>query len=316
MEKNFERNVTVVICTHNRMSLLKQALDALRASTPPQDMMVDILVIANACNDETLRALHDLEEKWSAHWLSLRVVEEPRAGKSHALNAALERRLNRYVCFIDDDQVVASDYFQALSTVIRRNLNFALYCGWMLPAWDGSEPSWVHRQDRYRIPVRPFPEYDLGSREIEITGDMRMPSGGNIIIRRDVIERTGLFSTELGPTGHNLMGGEDHDYIRRALAHGYRLLYIPALRQRHLLEPDRMTTAYMMRKSFLRSYSSVITQDSTGGLRTLPSMLRKVFLHGVRALLSRHRDQRFYWLMRLAATAGELRGQFHTGVQR
>lgn len=308
-------DVKVIICTHDRVVLLRQTLDALQHAEPSQDARFEILVVANACSPATLNDLKEIQRDWACSQVPLRLVEVPEAGKSHALNAALSRLDARYACFIDDDQVVEPDFFRALIDAVSRRPDHAMFCGWMLPAWDGTEPSWVHRRDEYMIPVRPFPEYDMGSQEIDITPKMKLPSGGNIVMRRDVIASTGLFSVSLGPTGHNLMGGEDHDYIRRALAHGYRLLYVPSLRQKHLLESERMTRMYMMRKCFLRSYSSVLLNGTTGGLRTLPSMLRKGFSHGVRALFSRHRDQRFYWLMRLAATAGELRGQFHTGVR-
>lgn len=308
-------DIKVIICTHDRMPLLRQTLDALQRAEPPQNTHVEILVVANACSQVTLTELTEAQGCWSSAQVSLHLIEVPKAGKSHALNEALSRLDARYACFIDDDQIVEPDFFCALVDAISRRPDHAMFCGWMLPAWDGSEPSWVHRRDEYMIPIRPFPEYDMGNVERDITPEMKLPSGGNIVMRHDVIASTGLFSVVLGPTGHNLLGGEDHDYIRRALSQGYRLLYVPTLKQRHLLEHERMTTRYMMRKCFLRSYSSVIVHDDADGFRALPSMLRKGFFHGVRAMLSRHRDQRFYWLMRLAATAGELRGQFHIGVR-
>ena len=82
------------------------------------------------------------------------------------------------------------------------------------------------------------------------------------------------------------------------------------MRQRHLLEPERMTTRYMMRKCFLRSYSSILIHGGAEGVRMLPSLLRKGFTYTLHAAFSRNRDRRFYWLMRLAATAGEMRAQF------
>ena len=308
-------DIKVIICTHDRMPLLRQTLDALQRTEPPQNTRVEILVVANAWSQATLTELTDVQRGWTSSQLPLHLVEVPKAGKSHALNEALSHLDASHACFIDDDQIVEPDFFCSLVDAISRRPDHAMLCGWMLPAWDGSEPSWVHRQDEYMIPVRPFPEYDMGNAERDVTREMKLPSGGNIVMRHDVIASTGLFSVTLGPTGHNLLGGEDHDYIRRALDQGYRLLYVPSVRQRHLLEPERMTTRYMMRKCFLRSYSSVIIHTEVCGFRALPSMLRKGFSHGVRALLSRHRDQRFYWLMRLAATAGELRGQFRTGAR-
>jgi len=303
-------DISIVVCTHNRAKLLSHTLEALRAADLPENFQAEVLVVANACKDETISLLASLSGQWRQSGLGLRWLEEPKPGKSNALNLAIQEAKADVLCFIDDDQVVARDYLLALADLLARQPEFGMYCGWMLPAWDGSEPAWIHVRGEFMIPIRPFPEYDLGDTEKEIVAGMKSPSGGNIVVRREVFEHVGGFSTELGPIGHNLMGGEDLEFIRRAKAAGTRLLYSPRMRQFHLLEYERMKTLYMMRKSYLRSFSSVTMRRQDGGANIALSLLRKLASHLLRVCTSLDSSRRFYWLMRFAAAMGELRGQF------
>ncbi len=179
-------DLSIIVCTHNRAQLLLQTLESLRAVAWETGLEAEILVVANACSDRTTEMLASLAVQWPAEALALRWLEEPRAGKSFALNAAIQATHSSMLCFIDDDQIVTRDYLLALADVMTREPCFGIYCGWMHPAWDGSEPPWVHVRGEYMIPVRPFPEYDLGEREMEVVAGMKNPSGGNIAVRREV----------------------------------------------------------------------------------------------------------------------------------
>ena len=53
------------------------------------------------------------------------------------------------------------------------------------------------------------------------------PGGGNLVVRHHVFTIAGQFSTELGPHGHDLGGGEDSEYVLRAMIRGVRCQYTP-----------------------------------------------------------------------------------------
>jgi GT2 family glycosyltransferase len=306
----FELDITVVICTHNRSGLLGKMLDVLSRADFSGDYSIEILVIANACQDSTHQVLEHFTETFQAVQRPLlRWLTEPVPGKSMALNLAIRESRGKALCFIDDDQYVAENFFLELSNLLVSHPEYEIFCGHMVPDWDGSEPSWVHETGRYRIGIRPFPEYDHGSATIEIKPDEKLPSGGNITVRRSVFARTGGFSVDLGPQGHNLIGGEDIEFVRRALQSGARILYVPEIRQRHAVEEERLATLYMMRKSYLRSLSNVMMNPALPrGVR--PYMLWKVAQYALLAVGSLRSTRRFYYLIRLAAAFGELRGGF------
>jgi len=298
--------LAVVICTHNRAQSLIATLNSLYTCGYTGAETIDILVVANHCSDSTLTALAAFRTHHDQTLLRLRWIEEPIAGKSHALNAAIADTANDYLCFIDDDQVVETGFLQHLLIGLDTYPDQAIFCGRIWPAWDGSEPSWVHAREPYAIPIRPFPEYDLGTDSLIIAPDMRFPSGGNITIHRRVFVQVGGFSVELGPTGHNLAGGEDHDFIGRAIAQDHSIRYLPNVRQLHAIDSQRTGTLYTLRKSFYRSRSHFLihVKDS----RPKPYMARKILGHFSKAVFTLNPDRRFFYLTRCAASSGELAG--------
>lgn len=306
VRKRAAMDLSIIICTHNRAPLLRQTLNTLALARRPCGVRAEILVIANACHDDTHTLLSSVSKDAAWQDLPLRWIEEPEPGKSHALNRAIAETDAAALCFIDDDQFVDPDFIATLTAALDAHPEYGIFCGQIRPAWDGREPAWVHATGPYYIPIRPFPEYDLGDRPLEIGVSHKLPSGGNITVRRQVFGEVGHFSTELGPQGHNLMGGEDHEFIQRCLEHGIRILYVPGLRQLHAVEPERMRTGYMLRKSYLRSLSAWrMSSHSSDGLR--PYLLIKPVQYGLKALFTFNGNRRFHYLIRMAAALGELR---------
>lgn len=300
--------LAVVICTYNRSTSLIETLSSLYACGYTGEECVDIVVVANNCNDDTLARLEDFRASHPRNNLCLSWIEEPKAGKSYALNAAIAHVANEVLCFIDDDQTVEAGYLRNLLDGMDAYPDEAIYCGRIWPAWDGSEPSWVHAQGDYSIPIRPFPEFDLGSESIVIAPRDRYPSGGNIVVRRRVFVATGMFSVDLGPTGHNLAGGEDHDFLVRAVNKGFAIRYLPTVRQLHAIDAERMSTSYTLRKSFLRTRAHFLVRQD--GTRPHPYMFRKIVEHLGSAVFTLQADRRFFYLVRFAASLGELTGAF------
>ncbi|MEQ6341746.1 MAG: sulfatase-like hydrolase/transferase [Gammaproteobacteria bacterium] len=301
-------NLAVVICTYNRSHSLIETLASLYADGYAGPAPIDIVVVANNCSDDTLAQLSQFRSAHSQAYLRLSWLEEPKAGKSYALNTAIAHTHHDVLCFIDDDQVVEPGFFAHLVDGIERYPQDDIFCGRIWPAWDGSEPSWVHAKEPYAIPIRPFPEFDLGTKSIRLNAGDRSPSGGNITVRRRVFDVVGAFSIDLGPIGHNLAGGEDHDFLKRAALHGYTTRYLSHVRQLHAIDAERMSTPYILRKSYSRSRSNFLVHSQ----ETLPRlyMFRKVLSYLGSAVFSRDHNRRFFYLVRLAASTGELSGAF------
>lgn len=292
-------SLTILICTHNRRALLAKALASLDAARRPAGWSVRIMVMANACSDDTLDWLETRQ-----HGLPLLADHEPTPGKSHALNRALSRIDSDCVTFVDDDHRVDAGYIEAVCAAFEGHPEAALLCGRILPDWDGSEPDWARDTGPYRVYPLPVPRFDLGDEAIEVPTGKAIPGGGNLAVRSAWLARIGSFSTELGPQGHNLGGAEDIEWVKRGLALGARLIYAPDMVQYHFVDGARLRTGYVVRKAFIRS-SSVAQVD---GVRPAAYMLRKALGYFGAVATSLSADRRRHYLVRLAASLGELHG--------
>lgn len=303
--------LTILICTHNRADLLDRVLASLNAADRP-GMPVKILVAANACTDETVARMNAYTARQREHdGLPLTLIEVPAPGKSHALNAAIPLLDTPLVAFVDDDHRVDSHYLTAIEQAATTWPEAGLYCGRILPDWDGSEPKWVHDEGPYRIYPLPVPRYDQGDQPKRITPEEGpIPGGGNLVVRLRVFEQTGLFSTELGPHGHDLGGGEDSEYVLRAMQRGERCQYVPDLIQHHYVDTDRLKLGYLLKKSYQRTRS---TARIYGAGRVPAYMWRKVAEYGLQSVFSLSWPKtRFFWI-RTAAALGEVQGRHESG---
>ena len=300
--------LTVVVCTHNRASLLERTLASLNQAKRPSECDVELLVIANACTDSTadfLRSYCDRTNK--EYWIPLRWVEEPTSGKSYALNRAVPLVEDGILAFVDDDHRVDGSYLVNIVEASRTYPHANLICGRILPDWDGREPQWVHDTGPYRIYPLPVPRYDAGDQSRDITVEGPAPGGGNLCVRREVFERVGRFSTDLGPHGHDLGGGEDIDFVQRCLAAGEQIQYVPGIRQYHYVDPERLRFGYLLRKSFQRSRSGIRSQSWQSASVPL-YMWRKIATYFMLGAVSLSWPRTRFYLVRLAAALGELRG--------
>jgi len=298
--------IEVLICTHNRAALLERTLEFIGHAACPSGAAIEVLVAANACRDGTRELLEAYAGGRRPLRYPVRFIEEPTAGKSHALNTAIPQLRGDVIAMVDDDHRVDRDYFVSIAEAVDRFPEATMYCGRILPDWTGFEPAWVHDLSAYAIYPLPIPHYDLGDAPLKIGEEGRLPGGGNLVLKREVFARVGPFSTELGPQGHNLAGGEDTDFVQRALAAGERITYWSPILQYHVVEHERLTLKYLLEKSFQRSFSA--TRIMASSQRGVPRYLwRKLANYSFRAFASLYWPEKRFYMVRVAAALGEVR---------
>ena len=229
------------------------------------------------------------------------------------MNRAIPELRSDLVALVDDDHRVDEDYLTGICAAAGSYPDATLFCGRILPDWDGSEPAWVHDTGPYRVYPLPVPRQDHGDSPHLIGHEGPIPGGGNLFLRRQVFDRIGGFSTALGPQGHNLGGGEDTDFVLRALNAGEQLLYIPDVKQYHYVDPARLRLGYLLKKSFQRSRAGVQTGQKHGRIPLY--MWRKLAEYIFHALYSVQWAKTRFFLVRIAAVLGEMRGSTGLAAQ-
>ncbi len=126
------------------------------------------------------------------------------------------------------------------------------------------------------------------------------------MVRRAVFELNGEFSTELGPQGHDLGGGEDSEWVLRAMERGVQCQYTPGMVQYHYVDTERLRLGYLLKKSYQRTRATSRIQ----GNGSVPLyMWRKLAEYGFHTLFSLSWTRRRFFLIRFAAGLGEIQGR-------
>ena len=229
-------SVSIVIPTHNRAELLARALDSLAQVEVPPGLGVEVVVVANACVDDTGRVV---AAKAGALGFPARCVEEGRANANVARNRGIREARGGILALVDDDVQVERGWLRGLLEVYE-GYPADLVGGRVELLWEAVErPAWFAPRHEKLLARK-----DHGAAVVELhrRGDV---VGANMSFRREVFDALGGFRPGLDRSGSNLLGGGDIEFTQRALQRGFRVFYAPRAVVWHWVSPDRITGRYL-----------------------------------------------------------------------
>ena len=224
-------DITVVVCTHNRAESLRQALASLYALETGGCFTYDVLVIDNASPDHTAEVIASAAKASQA---PLRGVHEPNKGIVAARNRGVLEAAGKWIAFFDDDQLADNRWLLELHSTAEkqqvRSVGGAVHL---------QLPKGCDRQ------LAPLVRTLLGeSRWSETTTPYTRstsPGAGNWLMERSLAVEVGMF--QAANQGRN----EDSDLYRRICLAGETSWFVPAAIVHHIITPDRLEDAYLLR---------------------------------------------------------------------
>ena len=231
-------DISVVIPTFNRSTLLRQALQSLLGQDT-YGSRVEIIVVDNNSIDDT----RDVVESLAGSDVRIVYLKEERQGNSFAKNTGIQRASAPIVAFTDDDVRVGNDWIRTIVGTFAANPETSFIGGKVLPAWESDEPSWLTREG-----WAPLGAVDYGPEPFEISGpDPRSLLAGNLAVRRVVFDRVGMFAPSLQRVKGSIGSLEDHELVTRLCRAGERGMYVPTLTAETRVERERLTKRYHRR---------------------------------------------------------------------
>jgi glycosyltransferase involved in cell wall biosynthesis len=226
---------SVVVATRNRVAVLGKMLEAFAGLESPHGEW-ELLVVDNGSVDGTQAML--------AQWVAgaripLRRLEEPRRGKSRALNVGIRSSRGETLAFTDDDAVVDRHWLHNLTRAVREHADCIGFGGRSIAVGFDGRPPRGHG----------IVNYDLGDHAFELPPFRDSPPGVNFFFRRRAFERYGLFREDLGP-GTDVQRAEDTDFVRRLWLGGERMWYAADVVVRHPVDMGRLRKAHSLRWMF------------------------------------------------------------------
>jgi len=254
--------VSVVLCTYNRVELLKGAVRTL-CSQSGFCVPFEVIIVDNNSSDGTKKYSLDCSEKFD----NVRYVFEQQQGLSHARNRGITEARGEYIAFIDDDCEVPDDYIVRLEEVLLK-VKPAVLGGPGYALYKSPKPDWYKNE---------YAQYDLAEHARPLNED-EVAFGFNMIFRRTCLELVGGFDPGLGMAGDNIGYGEDiapQQLIRKKLPEEV-FYYDPRVRVYHLVRPEKMTLRWIMQSKYQHGVTShkIYCSGDTGSPRRI-TMWRK-----------------------------------------
>jgi glycosyltransferase involved in cell wall biosynthesis len=260
--------LSIVICTLNRASLLRMAVESVLAQEYSPDCY-ELIVVDNGSTDDT----REVVDRLSAGRMNVHYFFEEKQGLSNARNLGWKEARGEYVGFLDDDAKVppkwlwlANEICQIISPAGFGGPCYAFYLS-SKPAWYKNEyGSWVQgTQARY-----------IGEKEYLV--------GGNMFIRRTLLESMGGFDPSFGMKG-NLIGYGEETALIEKIRHQQEdncLYYDPRLCIEHLVRSEKMKWGWIIRQRIAdgRDYYNLFPgrKVSVSAFRLIYRIIKNVLL--------------------------------------
>lgn len=273
--------LTVAISTRNRRPELQETIRRLAAQAV--SFPWELLVVANACTDDTEPAVRELAARFPVH---LRCESERRPGLSHGRNRALASSRAPLVVFVDDDVSCADGLLAGYARAFE-DATLVAAGGPVVPTFPGALPGWIAENLDAGWVRGPLSYYDCGEEVVEVGGAGRphTPFGANFGVRRAAALAAGGFRTDLGWGAG--VPGEETEFFERLGRRG-RILYLPDCRVEHRLRGERLTPEYLQRYHYALGRAKVRLAGRRARGHHLLRILReslKVAGQGLRAQL-------------------------------
>jgi glucosyl-dolichyl phosphate glucuronosyltransferase len=230
---------SVLICTYNRATLLRETLESLKQTRTSRRW--EVVVVDNNSSDSTRETVQELAASFP---VPLRYVFERRQGKSHALNTGLDRSAGNVILFTDDDVRLGTGWLDAACDALADGA--VAYCGGPVrPIWGAPPPRWIDRTRGHLWGTLAILDYGTESFIFEERG--KVPLGANMAVHRRLIDRIGGFNPDLGRKGRSLLGQEQAEFFSRSRDIGTRGRYVPSMEVDHHVPAARLSKNYFRR---------------------------------------------------------------------
>lgn len=203
---------SIVIPTHDRSATLQRTLDRLRQSEGIRSW--EVVVVANACSDDTTAQVASL----SCTWPGLRLIELGEPSASVARNLGASEARGELVVFLDDDILVESDALATIEHWYKGSDGRSLLVGQVLPL-----------PEHLATPFGAFRQRSLGGPvSASSSTDVDWYSSQLAAVPAATLADLGGYDES-----YPAASLEDNDLAVRARRAGYRIVFHPGLQGTH-----------------------------------------------------------------------------------
>lgn len=235
--------VSVIICTYNRSHNLGECLSKLENQEIPNNIDWEVNIVDNNSTDETKSFLNDYVK---VSKLNINYFFEEQQGLSFARNTGIKCSKGEYLIFIDDDIRVTPNWLNTIVTTFEKQ-NCDGVGGRIHIESPESLPTWI-TPELYGF----LGHQDFGPLAHVMDNNSEFPFGGNMAIKKHVVDKIGYFNVNLGRKGEGfkkeeLFKGEETEFFDRLTKAGGTCFYHPDALVYHKILPHQLRRSFFLR---------------------------------------------------------------------
>lgn len=278
---------TVAIPTYNGAERLPQLLENLRSQTGTSHFSWTVLVVDNNSADNTAEVVKQHQAQWQAdptvEAASLEYVFESQQGIAFARLKAIESAKGKWIGFIDDDIVPASNWVAQAYDFGESHPRVGAYGGQILGDFEIEPPadfariqSFLALRERGPNPHQYDPE------------NLSLPSAAAWVVRKQAWDENAPEDPKLvGRVTKAMVAGDDYEVLLHIHKAGWEIWYAPDMKAAHQIPKKRLERGYLTKLSRgcglcicqLRMINATTWQKPLVFLKLILSNLRRVIAH-------------------------------------
>jgi glucosyl-dolichyl phosphate glucuronosyltransferase len=299
-------DLSVVVSTYNRCSLLGPALRALLEQNS-SSVNYEILVVDNNSSDGTRELVQSFVARNPD---KLQCLFEPKQGLSYGRNAGIAAARAPIIAFTDDDVRVPPDWVAQIKREFDAHPDIDFLGGKVLPCWDSPPPRWLTREH-----WAPLALLDYGDQPFFVDANKRLCLiGANFAFRRRAFDELGMFKTDFQRVKDCVGSLEDHEMLLRLWRAHRKGLYAPQIVVTSEIDPERLKKNYHRRwhaghgRFYAALHDDEVERSRIGRILGVPAHFYRQALHDawgwITSGIGNPRDRAFSHELRLRHFAG------------
>jgi len=232
--------ISAIISTYNRDRFLNGLFESILEQTISKDDY-EIVIVNNNSTDQTD---HLCKHFIATHpEINCSYFIEKQQGLSFGRNRGISESKGELVTFLDDDAVIAPDFFEKTITFFESHPAVNAIGGKILLKYMETKPDWYNP---YLASLLGF--FDPGNEEKIFSGKNYF-RGSNMSFRKGIFEKYDAFNTSLGRVGKSLFGNEEKELFYRFKSKGEEMWYVPSAIVYHLVPIERTTNDFVRKQA-------------------------------------------------------------------
>ncbi len=232
--------ISAIISTYNRAQFLDGLFDSILQQTVDCSRY-EVVIVNNNCTDNTEAICHKFMVEHPE--ISVNYCIETKQGLSHGRNRGIVESAHSIVTFLDDDAVIAPDFFEKTMDFFEKHPAVNAIGGKILLQYMERKPDWYNP---FLASILGY--FNPGDKE-EVFSGRNYFRGSNMSFRKEVFNKYDGFNTTLGRVGKNLAGSEEKELFYRLKNKGEEMWYVPSTVVYHLVPIERTYSEFVKRQA-------------------------------------------------------------------